>query len=150
MWIVRIALQRPYTFIVLAIMILLMGVFSIVRTAVDIFPNINIPIVAAIWSYGGLQPEDMSTRVVLQTERSAQTTVNDIEHSESQSLTGIAIVKFFFQPNAKEELSYSQITGVSQAMLRFMPPGMTPPFILAFNASTVPILQLALSSDELS
>ena len=150
MWIVRIALLRPYTFIVLAIMILLLGAFSIVRTAVDIFPSINIPIVAAIWNYGGLQPEDMANRVVLQTERSAQTTVNDIEHSESQSLTGIAIVKYFFQPAAKEELSYSQITGVSQAMLRFMPPGMTPPFILAFNASTVPILQLALSSDELS
>ena len=150
MWIVRIALQRPYTFIVLAIMILLMGVFSIARTAVDIFPNINIPIVAAIWSYTGLQPEDMATRIVLQSERASQTTVNDIEHSESQSLTGIAIVKYFFQPNAKEDLSYSQITGVSQSMLRFMPPGMTPPFILAFNASTVPILQLALSSDELS
>ncbi len=150
MWIVRIALQRPYTFIVMAIMILLMGAFSIARTAVDIFPNINIPIVAAIWSYGGLQPDEMSTRIVLQAERSAQTTVNDIEHSESQSLTGISIIKFFFQPTAKEELSYSQVTGVSQSMLRFMPPGTTPPFILAFNASTVPIMQLALSSDELS
>ena len=150
MWIVRIALQRPYTFIVLAIMILLMGAISIARTAVDIFPNINIPIVASIWSYGGLQPDDMSTRIVLQAERSAQTTVNDIEHIESQSLTGISVIKFFFQPNAKEDLSYSQITGVSQGMLRFMPPGTTPPFILAFNASTVPIMQLALSSDELS
>ena len=118
MWIVKIALQRPYTFIVLAILILLMGLFAISRTAVDIFPNIKIPVVAAIWHYAGLQPLDMANRIVLQTERTAQTTVNDIEHTESQSLNGISVVKYFFQPNANEVLSYAQITGVSQTALR--------------------------------
>jgi multidrug efflux pump subunit AcrB len=150
MWIVKIALQRPYTFIVLAILILIMGVFAILRTATDIFPNIKIPVVAAIWNYAGLQPRDMANRIVLSTERTAQTTVNDIEHTESQSLNGISVVKYFFQPNADEVLSYSQITGVSQTALRQLPPGTTPPFILAYDASTVPIIQLALSSDSLS
>ncbi len=116
----------------------------------DIFPNIKIPVVAAIWSYSGLQPRDMANRIVLATERGAQTTVNDIEHTESQSLNGISVVKYFFQPNADEVLSYSQITGVSQTALRQVPPGTTPPFILAYDASTVPIIQLALSSDSLS
>src|SRR5665213_2008211 len=150
MWIVKIALQRPYTFIVLAILILLLGVFAILRTATDIFPSINIPVIAAIWNYTGLQPEEMSTRIILFTERTAQTTVNDVEHTESQSLNGIAVVKYFFQPTANEELSFAQITGVSQTQLRSSPPGTTPPFILAYNASTVPIIQLALSSDSLS
>jgi CzcA family heavy metal efflux pump len=150
MWIVKVALQRPYTFIVLAILILLMGLFAIARTAVDIFPNIKIPVVAAIWSYTGLQPRDMANRIVLATERGAQTTVNDIEHTESQSLNGISVIKYFFQPNADEVLSYSQITGVSQTALRQVPPGTTPPFILAYDASTVPIIQLALSSDSMS
>src|SRR5471030_1991699 len=150
MWIVKIALQRPYTFIVLAILILLMGIFAILRTATDIFPNINIPVIAAIWNYSGLQPQDMATRIIVTTERTAQTTVNDVEHTESQSLNGIAVVKYFFQPTANEELSFAQITGVSQTQLRSSPPGTTPPFILAYNASTVPIIQLALSSDSLS
>ena len=150
MWIVKIALQRPYTFIVLAILILLMGVFAILRMARDIFPNINIPVVAAIWNYTGLQPDEMATRIILFSERTAQTTVNDVEHTESQSLNSIAVVKYFFQPGASEELSFAQITGVSQTQLRSSPPGTTPPFILAYNASTVPIIQLALSSDSLS
>jgi multidrug efflux pump subunit AcrB len=150
MWIVKVALQRPYTFIVLAILILLLGLFSIARTATDIFPSIKIPVVAAIWSYTGLQPRDMANRIVLQTERTAQTTVNDVEHTESQSLNGISVVKYFFQPHADEVLSYAQITGVSQTALRQVPPGTTPPFILAYDASTVPIIQLALSSDSLS
>ena len=150
MWIVKVALQRPYTFLVLAILILLMGVLAILRTATDIFPAINIPVVAAIWGYTGLQPEEMATRIVLNTERIAQTTVNDVEHTESQSLNGIGVVKYFFQPGTDERLSYAQITGVSQSQLRNLPPGTTPPFILAYNASTVPIIQLALSSDSLS
>ena len=150
MWIVKVALQRPYTFIVLAILILLMGVFAIERTAIDIFPTIRIPVVAAIWNYTGLQPRDMANRIVLSTERVAQTTVNDIEHTESQSLNGISVVKYFFQPQADPVLSYSQITGVSQTALRNLPPGTNPPFILAYDASTVPIIQLALSSDSLS
>jgi multidrug efflux pump subunit AcrB len=150
MWIVRIALQRPYTFIVLALLIVLMGVYTIARTARDIFPNINIPVVATVWRYTGLPPDEMANRIVLFSERVAQTVVNDVEHTESQSLNGTAVVKYFFQPGAKEELSYAQITGVSQTQLLFSPPGTTPPFILAYNASSVPIIQLALSSDTLS
>ncbi|HKT71658.1 MAG TPA: efflux RND transporter permease subunit [Steroidobacteraceae bacterium] len=149
MWIVKVALQRPYTFIVLALLILLMGCFAIVRTATDIFPAIRIPVVGVIWGYAGLQPIEMANRIVLGTERAAQTIVNDIEHTESQSLNGISVVKYFFQPGANEMLSYAQITGVSQTSLRNFPPGTTPPFILAYDASTVPILQLALSSDSL-
>src|SRR3569832_122085 len=145
-----VALQRPYTFIVLAILILLMGLFAISLTAVDFFPNIKIPVVAAIWRYDGLQPRDMANRIVLSTERTAQTTVNNIEHTESQSLNGISVVKYFFQPGADEVLSYSQITAISQTTLRQVPPGTNPPFILAYNASTVPIIQLALSSDPRS
>jgi multidrug efflux pump subunit AcrB len=150
MWIVGLALRRPYTFIVLAVLILLLGVFVILRTATDIFPNINIPVVATIWRYTGLAPDEMAKRIVLFSERTAQTTVNDVEHTESQSLNGLAVVKYFFQPKANEELSYAQITGVSQTQLQSAPPGTTPPFILAYNASTVPIVQLALSSDQLS
>ncbi|MDR3414983.1 MAG: efflux RND transporter permease subunit [Nevskia sp.] len=150
MWIVRIALQRPYTFIVLALLIVLLGVYTILRTATDIFPNINIPVVAAVWRYTGLPPDEMANRIVLFSERTAQTVVNDVEHTESQSLNGTSVVKYFFQPNAKEELAYAQITGVSQTQLLFSPPGTTPPFILAYNASSVPIIQLALSSDKLS
>jgi CzcA family heavy metal efflux pump len=150
MWIVSLALRRPYTFIVLALVIGLLGVFTILRTPTDIFPNIKIPVVATVWRYSGLSPDEMATRLVLGSERGAQTTVNDIEHSESQSLSGIGVVKFFFQPNASEELSYSQITAMSQTGLNYAPPGTTPPYVLAFNASTVPVIQLALSSDELS
>ncbi len=150
MWIVRLALRRPYTFLVLAIVITLLGVFAILRTPTDIFPNINIPVVAAIWRYTGLSPDEMATRLVLQSERTAQTTVNDVEHTESQNLTGVSVVKYFFQPGVNEELSFAQITGVSQTGLRQAPPGTTPPFILAYNASSVPVLQLALSSPSLS
>jgi multidrug efflux pump subunit AcrB len=150
MWIVRIALQRPYTFIVMSILILLLGVFAVLRSAADIFPSIKIPVVAAIWGYVGLPPSDMANRIVLQTERAAQTTVNDIEHTESQSLNGVAVVKYFFQPGVDEDLSFGQITGVSQTFLKNAPPGTTPPFILAYDASSVPIVQIALSSDSLS
>jgi CzcA family heavy metal efflux pump len=150
MWIVRLALRRPYTFLVLAIVITLLGVFSILRTPTDIFPNIKIPVVATVWRYAGLSPDQMANRLVLQSERTAQTTVNDVEHTESLSLTGTAIIKYFFQPNADLSLSFSQITGVSESQLRSAPPGTTPPFILVYNASTVPVLQLALSSEKLS
>jgi multidrug efflux pump subunit AcrB len=150
MWIVRLALRRPYTFIVLAIVIMLLGMFAIWRTPTDIFPNIKIPVVATVWKYTGLSPEEMATRMILGTERNAQTTVNDVEHTESQSLAGTSVVKYFFQPNVNEELSFAQVTGISQTSLRAAPPGTTPPFILAYNASSVPILQLALSSEKLS
>ena len=150
MWIVSLALRRPYTFIVLALVIMLLGLFSILRMPTDIFPNIKIPVVAAVWNYAGLTPQNIANRIVLTSERVAPTTVNDIEHTESQSLSDRAVVKYFFQPKVNEELAYAQITGVSQSMLRAAPPGTTPPFILAYNASTVPVLQLALSSDNLS
>jgi CzcA family heavy metal efflux pump len=149
MWIVHLALRRPYTFLVLALTILMLGIFAILRTPTDIFPNIRIPVVASIWNYAGLPPEDMSNRIILNPERTAQTTVNDVEHTESQSLNGTSVVKYFFQPNANEELAYAQIAAVSQTQLRMMPTGTTAPFVLAFNASTVPILQIAVSSDSL-
>jgi multidrug efflux pump subunit AcrB len=149
MWIVKIALQRPYTFIVLAIIIVLLGGYAIANTATDIFPNIKIPVAAVIWRYTGLLPEEMANRIVLFSERVAQTTVNDVEHTESQSVNSTAVVKYFFQPDVDPDLSFSQITAVSQTELFFSPPGTPPPFVLAYNASSVPILQLALSSDSL-
>src|ERR1700730_14248579 len=150
MWIAKISLQRPYTFVVLALLIALLGVFTTLRIPIDIFPNINIPVVAAIWSYTGLSPDDMANRIVLLTEKTAQTDISNVEHTESQSLNGIAVAKYFFQPNVNEDLSYAQITGVSQTLLKSAPPGTTPPSILAYNASTVPVIQLALSSSTLS
>ncbi len=149
MWIVRVALQRPYTFIMLAVLIVLMGGYSIVKTATDIFPNIKIPIAAVIWTYSGMLPEEVANRIVLFSERVAQTTVNDVEHTESQSVNGTAVVKYFFQPDVDPDLSLAQIIGVSQVQLRFSPPGTTPPFVLSYSASTVPILQLALTSETL-
>ena len=149
MWIVRVALQRPYTFIMLAVLIVLMGGYAIVNTATDIFPNIRIPIAAVIWRYTGILPEEIANRIVLFSERIAQTTVNDVEHTESLSVAGTAVVKYFFQPDADNDLSMAQITAVSQAQLAYSPPGTTPPFILSYSASSVPILQLALSSDTM-
>src|SRR5580693_2446818 len=149
MWIVRVALQRPYTFIMLAVLIVLMGGYAIKNTATDIFPNIKIPIAAVIWRYNGILPEEIANRIVLFSERIAQTTVNDVEHTESQSVYGTAVVKYFFQPDVDQDLSFAQITAVSQTQLAFSPPGTTPPFVLSYNASSVPILQLALSSDTL-
>ena len=150
MWIVRVALQRPYTFIMLAVLIVLMGGYAIVNTATDIFPNIKIPIAAVIWRYNGILPEEIANRIVLFSERIAQTTVNDVEHTESLSVNGTAVVKYFFQPSVEQALSIAQITAVSQSQLAFSPPGTTSPFMLAFSASSVPILQLAMSSDTLS
>ncbi|HEX3848057.1 MAG TPA: efflux RND transporter permease subunit, partial [Steroidobacteraceae bacterium] len=149
MWIVKVALQRPYTFLMLAALIVLTGVLAIVNTATDIFPSINIPIVAVIWRYTGLLPEEMADRIVLFSERTAQTVVNDVEHTESQSVNGVAVVKYFFQPRAKRELAFAQITAVAQTQLQASPPGTQPPFILSYDASTVPILQLALSSESI-
>ncbi len=150
MWIVSLALRRPYTFIVLALLIALLGVFTILRTPTDIFPNIKIPVVATVWRYSGLSPDEMATRLVLGSERATQVTVNGVEHTESQSLSGIGVVKYFFQPNTSEELSYAQITAMAQTGLAFAPPGTTAPYVLAYNASTVPVLQLAMSSEDLS
>jgi multidrug efflux pump subunit AcrB len=148
-WIVRVALQRPYTFIMLAVLIVLLGGYAILNTATDIFPNIRIPIAAVVWRYNGILPEEIANRIVLFSERTAQTVVNDVEHTESQSVVGTSVVKYFFQPGADQDLSMAQITAVSQTQLGFTPPGTTPPFVLSYNASTVPILQLALTSTTL-
>jgi hypothetical protein len=150
MWIVRLALRRPYTFVVMAVLILIMGSLAILRTPTDIFPNINIPVISIIWSYNGLVPEDMSDRIVSVTERALTTTVDNIEHIESQSLYGTAVVKVFLQPTANIQQGIAQITAVSQTQLRQLPPGTTPPLILAYSASSVPVLQLALSGQNLS
>jgi multidrug efflux pump subunit AcrB len=149
MWIVKLALRRPYTFIMLAVLIVFLGVYSILKMPTDIFPNIKIPIAAVIWRYTGLLPEEIADRIVLFSERTAQTVVADVEHTESQSVNGTAVVKYFFQPNADKDLSMAQIIAVSQTQLQTAPPGTTPPFVLSYNASSVPILQLALSSETI-
>jgi multidrug efflux pump subunit AcrB len=148
-WIVRVALQRPYTFIMLAVLIMLMGGYAILNTATDIFPNIKIPIAGVIWRYNGMLPEEIANRIVLFSERTAQTVVNDVEHTESQSVIGTSVVKYFFQPGVDIDLSVAQITAASQGQIAFSPPGTTPPFVLAYSASSVPILQLALTSSTL-
>jgi len=148
--IVRIALNRPYTFVVMAMLIVLFGVGAWVRTPTDIFPNIGIPVVAVVWTYDGLPADDMSKRVIYYYERTLTTQVNDIEHIESQSMPRYGVVKIFFQPKVNINSALAQVTAASQTVLKFLPPGMTPPFVLSFNASSVPVIQLALSSTELS
>src|ERR1700745_2933444 len=150
MWIVRLALRRPYTFVVMAILILAMGAISILRTPTDIFPNINVPVVSIIWNYNGLVPKEMSDRIISVTERNLPTIVDNIEHVESQSLYGIAVVKVFMQPNASIDRAVAQITASSQTQLRQLPPGTTPPLIIPYSASVVPVMQLALSGQGLS
>jgi multidrug efflux pump subunit AcrB len=147
---VRIALSRPLTFIVLALLILIAGPLAAFRTPTDIFPNIGIPVISVVWSYNGLPPDQMSGRVVYYYERQLSTSVNNIEHIESQSLPGMGIVKIFFQPGVDIRTATAQVTSISQTVLKQMPPGITPPLILNYNASTVPILQMALSSKALS
>jgi multidrug efflux pump subunit AcrB len=150
MWIVRLALRRPYTFAVMAILILVMGLIAISRTPTDIFPNIDIPVVSIIWNYAGLVPAEMNDRIINVTERALTTTVDNIEHIESQSLYGVAVVKVFLQPTANVERGIAQITAISQTQLHQLPTGTTPPLILAYSASSVPVLQLALSGQGLS
>src|SRR6201997_4547951 len=150
MWIVRLALRRPYTFVVMSILILAMGVVSILRTPTDVFPNINIPVVSIIWNYNGLVPKEMSSRIISITERNLTTVVDNIEHVESQSLYGVAVVKVFLQPGASIDRAIAQITASSQTQLRQLPPGTTPPLVIAYSASSVPVLQLALSGQGLS
>lgn len=147
---VKTALHKPYTFMVLAIFICIIGPLAAVRTPTDVFPDIGIQVVAVVWQYTGLAPADMAGRVIYTYERSLSTTVNDIEHIESQSLPGMGIVKIFFQPGVDIRTANAQVTAVSQTVLKQMPPGITPPLILNYSASTVPILQLAFSSPTLS
>ncbi len=150
MWIVRLALRRPYTFVVAAILLLILGPVAILRTPTDIFPNINIPVVSVIWNYGGLEPEEMSNRITYIYERVLTTTVNDIEHIESQSFNGIGITKVFFHPGVQIGNAVAQVTAISQTIVRQFPQGTTPPLVIQYNASTVPILQLALSGKGLN
>jgi CzcA family heavy metal efflux pump len=148
--IVRIALRRPYTFVVMAMLIAIFGVLAWIRTPTDIFPNIGIPVVSVVWSYRGLDPDDMSGRVIYYYERTLTTQVSDIQHIESQSVRGIGVVKIFFQPNVNINGALAQVTAASQTVIELLPPGITPPYVLSFNASSVPILQLALASNTIS
>src|SRR6266436_4720567 len=150
MWIVKIALNRPFTFIVLALLILILSPIIIFRTPTDIFPSINIPVVAVAWTYTGLSPEETEGRITTVYERLLTTTVDNIEHLESTTVNGTAIVKIYLQPTASVDRANAQVTAVSQTILRQLPPGALPPLILNYSASSVPILQLALSGEGLS
>jgi CzcA family heavy metal efflux pump len=149
MWIVALALRRPYTFVVMALVILLLTPITILRTPTDIFPNIDIPVVSVVWFYSGLAPQDMADRIVANSERGITTTVNDIEHMESQSVNGLGIIKVFFRPGTNIQGAIAQITAISQTAVRGLPPGTTPPLIISYSASTTPIIQLGLSSKTL-
>src|SRR5580704_5262164 len=150
MWIVRLALNRPYTFIVAALLVLIVSPMTILRTPTDIFPNINIPVVAIVWQYTGMTPTEFTGRITAVFERSIPTTVNDIEHIESQTMNGVSVIKVFFQPNASLDRAVALVTAGAQTMTRQMPAGTTPPLIITYNASSVPILQLGLSGEGLS
>ena len=150
MWIVRLALRRPYTFVVMSLMIALLGGLAIIRMPTDIFPEINIPIVNVIWTYTGISAEDMARRVVTPIERGLTTSVIDIEHLESQSVNGVGVMKVFFHPDARIEAALAQISASTQSVLRVLPPGIFPPFLLRYNASSVPILQMGISSPSLT
>jgi CzcA family heavy metal efflux pump len=150
MWIVRLALARPYTFIVMALVIILLTPVVLMRTPTDIFPNIDIPVISLIWTYTGLEPQEMEQRITSNVERGITTLVNDVEHIESQSLPGIAVIKVFFQPGANIQTALAQTAAISQTFLRFLPPGTTPPLVIVYSASTVPVIQIGLTSDTLS
>jgi multidrug efflux pump subunit AcrB len=150
MWIVKLALRRPYTFVVLSLLIFILGIGSAIETPKDIFPYINIPVVTIVWTYNGLPPNEMEGRIVTVCERALTTTVNDIEHTESESYQGVSVIKVFFQPNVKVELAISQVTSIVQTVLRVLPPGTFPPAIVKYDASSVPIVQLALSGEGLN
>jgi multidrug efflux pump subunit AcrB len=149
MWIVRLALRRPYTFVVFALLILILGVFSIASMPTDIFPNIDIPVVTVVWNYQGLSADQIANRIVTNSERGMTTTVNDIDHIESQSLVGVGLIKVYFHPHVDIAQAVAQVTSIMQAQLRSLPPGTTPPFIIQYNASSVPIMQLGLSGQGL-
>src|SRR4030088_1171143 len=150
MWIVRLALSRPYTFIVMAMVIILLTPVVLMRTPTDIFPNIDIPVISLVWNYTGLQPQEMEQRITSNSERAVTTLVNDVEHIESQSLNGIAVVKVYFQPKANIQTALAQTTAIVQTILRQLPPATTPPLVAIYSASTVPVIQIGLTSDNLS
>ncbi len=150
MWIVKLALRRPYTFVVAALLLLLLTPFVLLRTPTDIFPNIEIPVISVIWQYAGLSAQEIEQRIIYTHERTLTATVNDIEHIESNSYNGVGVIKVFLHPGASVDAGVAQITAVAQTILRLLPPGQTPPLIIRYNASTVPILQYSFSSPKLS
>src|SRR5271167_4201718 len=149
MWIVRLALRRPYTFVVAALVLILLLPFVLLRTPTDIFPSIDIPVVTVVWQYVGLDAQEIEQRIVYNHERAISTTVNDIEHVESTSYNGVGIIKVFLQPGTSVDAGVAQITAVAQTVLKQMPPGQTPPLVIRYNASTVPILQYSITSKTL-
>src|SRR5438093_11240857 len=150
MWIVRLALRRTYTFIVVALLIVVLGAVSIYRMSTDIFPNIDIPVVSVVWSYTGMPAEEIESRIILINERVLTASVNDIEHIESQSLDGVGVIRIYFQPGAKVAEAEAQVTATCQTLLKLMPPGITPPYIVRYSATSVPVVQIAVSSDTLT
>jgi len=150
MWIVLLALRRPYTFVVAALLLVVLTPFILLRTPTDIFPAINIPVVSIIWQYTGLDARQMEQRIIYVNERALTVTVGNIEHIESTSYSGIGVIKVFLQPNASVDSAVAQITASAQTVLKQMPPGITPPLIIQYNASTVPILQYSFSSTKMS
>ncbi len=150
MWIVRLALSRPYTFIVMALVIVLLTPVVLLRTPTDIFPNIDIPVISLVWNYSGLQPQEMEQRITSNSERAVTVLVNDVEHIESQSLNGISVVKIYFQPRANIQTALAQTTAIVQTILRTMPPGTTAPLVAIYSAATVPVIQIGMTSDNLS
>ena len=149
MWIVALALRRPYTFVVMALLIIILTPITILRTPVDIFPDINIPVISVVWNYAGLDPGEMADRIVTNSERGFTVTVNDVEHMESQSLSGMAVIKIFFRPGVNISMAMTQVTGMCQTVLRGLPAGTTPPLVITYSASTTPVVQLGLSSKTL-
>jgi CzcA family heavy metal efflux pump len=150
MWIVALALRRPYTFVVMAIVIIILFGVTVFRTPTDIFPDINIPVVSVVWSYTGMSPQDMADRIVVNAERGINITVNDIEHMESQSVNGLGVIKIFFRPGTNVQGAIAETTAICQTTLRSLPPGTVPPLVISYSASTTPIIQLGLSSKTLS
>src|ERR1700692_2621054 len=150
MWIVQVALRRPYTFLVMALLILLATPLVLLKMPTDIFPEINIPVISIVWTYGGLSAQETGNRIAAQNERSLTTTVNDIEHVESQSLNGTSVIKLFFQPNANIPTAIAQVVANVQSQLRQLPPGILPPLVIKYSASSIPVIQLGLSSPTLS
>src|SRR5258708_7164882 len=150
MWIVRLALRRTYTFIVAAVLIAVLGAVSIYRMSTDIFPNIDIPVVSVVWSYYGMPADEVESRIVYVNERILTASVNGIEHIESQSLTGVGVIRVYFRPGASVAEAEAQVTASCQTLLKLMPPGITPPYIVRYSATSVPILQIAVSSETLT
>ena len=150
MWIVRFALQRPYTLVIVALLIAIFGIASILKTPTDILPDIDIPIVSVIWTYSGMDADDMSKRIVAVCERALPTTVNNIQYTGSQSYNGVGVIKIHFQPGVQVDLAIAQVTALAQSLLRLMPTGILPPYVLKYDASSVPIVQVSMGGKGLS